>query len=134
MSIIFKSNTGEQIFSLTNFTNKGDGLPTIGYEFCFISNGFEVKVALEAERFDLEHLLKGLTYINANLNGGCYFEPMISGRIRIKIEMTGQGQINIDGVVNDPSYNTQLSFKFLSDQTFLPDLIAQCTTTIKSLN
>ena len=134
MSIAFKNSTGEQVFSLTNFTDKGVGHPTIGYEFCFISDGFEAKLALEAELFDLEDLLKGLTYINSNLKGGCYFEPMISGRIKIKIEMTDQGQINIDGVVNDPSNNTKLSFKFLSDQTFLPDLISQCTTTINFLN
>lgn len=134
MLIEFKNSTGGHVFSLTDFTNKVVGHPTIGYEFCFISDGFEAKLALEAELFDLEDLLKDLTFINSNLKGGCYFEPMISGRIKIKIEMTDQCQINIDGVVNDPSYNTKLSFKFLSDQTFLPDLISQCTTTINALS
>jgi hypothetical protein len=133
MSIIFKKSTGEQVFSLKDFTNIGTGHPVIGYEFSFISDGFETKLALEAELFDLEDLLKGLIYINDNLKGGCYFEPMISGRIKINIQVTDQGHINIDGSVNDPSYSIRLSFKFLSDQTFLSELISQCKMTINAL-
>jgi len=133
MSIIFKKSTGEQVFSLNDFTNIGTGHPVIEYEFSFVSDGFETKLALEAELFDLEDLLKGLIYINDNLKGGCYFEPMISGRIKINIQVTDQGHINIDRTVNDPSYSIKLSFKFLSDQTFLFELISQCNMTINAL-
>ncbi|MCC8409357.1 hypothetical protein LJ707_10470 [Mucilaginibacter sp. UR6-1] len=133
MSIVFKKVTGEHIFSLENFTNIGMEHPVIGYEFSFFSDGFIVKLPLEAELFDLEDLFKGLSYINQSLKGGVYFQPMISGRIKIKIDMTDRGQIEIDGTVNDPSHSTKLSFKFLSDQTFLPDLISQCKMTINAL-
>ena len=133
MSIIFKKSTGEQVFSLTDFTNLKGEHPVIGYEFSFNSDGFGVKLTLEAELFDLEDLLKGLTYINSSLKGGCYFEPMISSQIKIKIEVTDQGQINIEGTINDPSYSTKLFFKFLSNQTFLSELISQCKMTINLL-
>jgi len=133
MSIVVKDKAGEHIFSLTNFVNKGIEHPVIEYEFYFIYNGFETKLILDAELFDLEDLLKGLMYINNNLKGECYFEPVMSGRMKIKFGMTDQGHLDIDGFVYDASYSIKLSFKFLSDQSFLSDLISGCTITIASL-
>jgi hypothetical protein len=133
MSIIFKKSNGEQVFTLRNFTIKGINHPVVRYEFYFVNDDFEGNLDLEAELFDLEDLLKGLIFMNNNLKGGFYFEPMISGRIKIKMEMSDSGQINIDGFVSNQSYSTKLSFNFQSDQTFLKDLISQYNLTINFL-
>ena len=134
MSISFKNFERENILSLNDFLNVGISHPVIQYSLSFMSNGFSVKQIFEAEPLDLEYLLDGLTYLRDNLKGTFVFEPVISGRINIKFEMSNQGHISISGVIFDKLHSISLVFKFSTDQTFLPDLISQCATTIKSLN
>jgi len=133
MSIIFKDREGIGYFSLTNFKAKDSNYSFIEYEFYFNNDGFEAKAVLEAELFDLKNLLKGLSLLNDSLIGSFSFEPIVSGRIKILFKINDQGHLAINGSVYDTSYLTSLSFEFLSDQTFLPDLISQCTKAIDSL-
>lgn len=133
MSISFKNSSGENILSLNDFTKVDTNHPIINYTFSFNSNDFKTEQVLEAEPLDLEYLLEGLIYFRDNLNGAFFFEPIISGRINIKFEMGSQGHIGISGTIYDKSRSISLNFKFSSDQTFLSDLIYQCSMTIDSL-
>lgn len=133
MSIVVKNRNGEFCFSLNNINQKGFEHLFIEYEFLLKIEGFETRQVLQAEVYDLQDLLKGFTYLHENLKGTFFFEPMINSQVKIKFEMTDQGNIIIDGQVSNPLHSTKLSFRFGSDQTFLPDLISQCKMTINSL-
>jgi hypothetical protein len=133
MSIVFKKFTGEPVFTLSGFFNKGHGHSYIEYDFDFDSDGFKTKLTLEAELFDIKSLLEGLTYLKDNLKGTFYFQPIISERLKIKFEINDQGQIAIDGNICNPSYSTNLSFKFLSDQSFLVEVISKVLITLSFL-
>lgn len=132
MSIVFKKHTGESALILAKFIMTGIEHPFIEFEFDFNNEAFKAKLTLEAELSDLEGLLRGLIYLNDNLKGTFYFEP-ISERVKIKFEINDLGHMQVDGIVYSESYSTTMSFKFLSDQSFLSELISQCRVTISSL-
>lgn len=132
MSIIFRKDTGEKVFTLSDFTKKKPDFSIIGYQFCFDLDGFKSQLMFEAELYDFEDLLKGLNYLSDNLKGEFYFQPMIDSRIKVKFEMDDTGHLKIDGSVSNLLYSISLSFKFISDQSHLEELIKQTKIVLAS--
>lgn len=133
MAIVFKGGDGEHIFSLSNFVNKQAEHEIFEYAFHYESDGFNITKTLEAEVFDLKYFLKGLHILNNSLKGGCSFEPMINQQLNIRLQLNDQGHLSVDGIISDCQFSTRLTFRLISDQSFISDLISQCTMAVNLL-
>lgn len=93
---------------------------------------FHIETDFEAEEYDFKNLLVSLEKMYKIEQKYASFNPL-SPKIRIKLsEDMGHIEIKIE-ICNDLSTGN-LQFKYTIDQSFLPELIGEISTVLKSTN
>lgn len=96
----------------------------VNYDF------FMVKTQVESERFDFEDLIIGLNKIYQREWKSIGFSP-IEKQFSMQFDLQENGQINVHVKLSNPMFTGKFEFEYLTDQTFIPELIREIETAIK---
>jgi hypothetical protein len=93
---------------------------------------FHIETDFEAEEYDFKNLLLSLERMHRREQKYASFNPL-SPKIRIKLS-EDMGQIENKVEICNDLYTGNLQFKYEIDQSFLPELIGEISTVLKSAN
>jgi len=111
LNVIGQEANGDWLIAMVNFSNKG------------FSASFKISLMLH----DLYTFLDQLKSFQKLLKGNAALSN-IEDNLNVTLSTDGIGHIAINGILQH-TYNPDLKlfFEINSDQTFLPDLISECT-------
>ncbi|HPA13319.1 MAG: hypothetical protein KA023_10120 [Bacteroidales bacterium] len=128
--INFKNNEGILLMRFSEFSFHDSAIKRVCFEIDVNYDFFKAKTQVESERFDFEDLIIGLNKIYQREWKSIGFSP-IEKQFSMQFDLQENGQINVHVKLNNPMFTGKFEFKYVIDQTFIPELIKEIETAIK---
>jgi hypothetical protein len=123
-------NDGGQTVLLLEITGQEDCEGWLYANVKFDYKNFSAKFPISLMLNDFYPFRDELIKLNTSLTGTANFSTL-EQNVVLQLTGDGLGHIKINGVLrHDSEYDLQLHFEVISDQTFLPILVKECTDII----
>lgn len=91
---------------------------------------FKSKTQVESERFDFENLVIGLNKVYQREWKSIGFSP-IEKQFSMQFDLQENGQIKVHVRLSNPMITGKFEFEYVTDQTFIPELIKEIEIAMK---
>lgn len=122
--INFKNKEGILLMTFSEFSFHDSVIKRVCFEVNANYDCFKVKTRVESERFDFEDLIIGLSKIYQREWKSIEFNP-IEKQFYLRFDLQENGEIIVIVTVRDLAFKGKLEFEYLTDQSFIPDLISE---------
>ena len=129
-SINFKNKDGLILMSFSNLSFYYSSIKRVCFEIDVNFDFFKAKTQVESERFDFEELINGLKKIYQREWTSIVFSP-IERNFIMQFDLQNTGQIRVHSKLSNHMFTGNLDFEFITDQSFVPDLIQEIETALK---
>ena len=122
-NITFKNNYGLDILYFENIKLLFDNeLKLIRFQLRIEFEFFRANTLLEVEEFDFMRLHECL-YKMHNGQLKTFLFNLIGEQFIMKFELQENGQIKVSVILNNSLFTGKLEFNYITDQSFIPDLL-----------
>lgn len=128
--INFKNNEGILLMTFSEFSFHDSTIKRVCFEIDVNCDFFKSKTQVESERFDFEDLVIGLNKIYQREWKSIRFSP-IEKQFSMQFDLQENGQINVHVKLSNPMFTAKFEFEYITDQTFIPELIKEIEIAMK---
>jgi len=121
-TINFKNNDNKTIIILSNFIYSETEIRIFDFDININDGIFSARTRIESEKYDFVNLLSGLKKLYDFKIKTISFCP-IETQFNLMFSLLDNGQIKVSGYLSNKMKTSKLGFEFISDQTFIPDLV-----------
>ncbi|MCO5251563.1 MAG: hypothetical protein M9949_09110 [Candidatus Kapabacteria bacterium] len=132
MKISFKNGNNIEILKISNLKKEYyEYFKRVVFDLSIEFEFFKVETTLDGEESDFLNLKKCLEKLYDGEWKSFYFEP-IGNSFQMHFELQENGQIKVHSKLYNAMFTGMLEFEYLTNQTFLPELIKEIDTVMNS--
>lgn len=128
--INFKNNKGILLMTFSEFSFHDGAIKRVCFEVDVNYDFFNAKAQVESERFDFEDLIIGLNKIYQREWKTIGFSP-IEKQFSMQFDLQENGHVNVHVKLSNPMFTGKFEFEYVTDQTFIPELIKEIEIAMK---
>lgn len=130
-TINLKNHENKTIITLSNFIYSETEIRIFDFDININDDIFTAKTRIESEKYDFVNLLSGLKKLYDFKIKTISFCP-IETQFYLIFKLLDNGQIKVSGYLSNKMSTSKLGFEFISDQTFIPDLVNEIEDVLNS--
>ncbi len=129
--ISFKNVNGIEILKFTNLNKMYDNdFKRVVFDLSVEFEFFKARTTLDGEEFDFINMKECLEKLHAGKWKSFVFNP-VGEQFQMQFDLQENGQIKVRSKLSNPMFTGKFEFEYLTDQTFIPELIKEIETVMK---
>ncbi|MDP4278082.1 MAG: hypothetical protein Q8914_10690 [Bacteroidota bacterium] len=129
--ILLKNTNGLEILKFENFKLIFDeDFKRVVFQLSVDFELFKAKTTLDAEEFDFINMKECLQKIYERKWKSFVFNP-IGDQFSMQFDLQENGQIKVHVKLSNPMFTGHFEFEYMTDQTFIPELIKEIEIAMK---